>query len=123
VLHQKVVLLSIVNEDKPYVSSDDRITLNPLGQEIYQVIARFGFMETPDVPALVSACGPLGLLVDRDRTTYYLGREAMIVSARPGMAQWRKRFFALISRNARNATAYFGIPPDRVVELGMQIEI
>jgi KUP system potassium uptake protein len=123
VLHQKVLLLSIVSEDTPYVSNDGRLSVNPLGQEIYQVIARFGFMETPDVPALVSACGPLGLLVDRDRTTYYLGREAMIVSARPGMAQWRKRFFALISRNARNATAYFGIPPDRVVELGMQIEI
>ena len=64
-----------------------------------------------------------GLLVDLERTTYYLGRETLIASSKPGMARWRKLLFAFVSRNARSATAYFGIPPNRVVELGMQVEV
>jgi KUP system potassium uptake protein len=80
-------------------------------------------METPNVPQLLAASRDWGLLVDLDRTTYYLGREALIASKRPGMARWRKRLFAFVSKNARSATDYFGIPPSRVVELGMQIEL
>ncbi len=123
VLHERVVLLSIQNVDAPFVLPDRRITMSELGEEIHLVVAKFGFMEAPDVPALMRACVSLGLDLDLERMTYYLGREALIVTPKPGMAQWRKWLFSVTSRNARSATAYFGIPPERVVELGMQIEI
>jgi KUP system potassium uptake protein len=117
------VLLSMLNEDTPYVKGDERLTIQSLGEGIFQVIGRFGFMETPDAPKLLEACAPLGLATLPERTTYYLGRETLIPSTRKGMAHWRKRLFAIISRNAQSATGYFGIPPNRVVELGMQVEI
>jgi KUP system potassium uptake protein len=123
VLHEQVVLLSILNEDSPYVKGDERLTIKTLGEGIFQVIGRFGFMETPDAPKLLTACAPLGLTTMPERTTYYLGRETLIPGGAKGMAQWRKRLFAVISRNAQSATGYFGIPPNRVVELGMQVEI
>lgn len=94
-----------------------------LGDGFFRLVARFGYMEAPNVPQLLAASRDWGLLVDLERTTYYLGRESLIASSRPGMARWRKRLFAFISRNAMSATAYFGIPPNRVVELGMQIEL
>ncbi len=123
VLHENVVMLSILSVDAPFVDATSRISVADLGQGLTQVIAKYGFMETPDVPALLGACAPFGLRVNVDEATYYLGRETLLASKKPGMAQWRKFLFALISRSARSATAYFGIPPGRVVELGMQIEI
>jgi KUP system potassium uptake protein len=80
-------------------------------------------METPKVPELLEAARAWGLDVDLETTTYYLGRETIIAGNARGMAKWRKRLFGFISKNAVSATAYFGIPPDRVVELGMQIEL
>ena len=123
VLHEKVVLLSIVNASAPYVESARRLVVHDRGEGIYQVIARYGFMESPDVPALLEACKPMGLDIDLSRATYYLGRETLLVPEKAGLRHAWKRLFALISRNAQNATAYFRIPPNRVVELGMQIEI
>jgi KUP system potassium uptake protein len=123
VLHAQVVLLSILNVDAPYVPGDTRLYVKELGQGLFQVTGKYGFMEAPDVPQLLAACATHGLVVTPARTTYYLGRETLLAGKRPGMMRWRKQLFSLIARNARSATAYFGIPPNRVVELGMQIEL
>lgn len=123
VLHEKVVLLTIASEQTPYVKPTDRLRVEELGDGFYRLVAHFGYMEAPNVPQLLAASRDWGLLVELERTTYYLGRETLIASTKPGMARWRKRLFAFVSRNALSATAYFGIPPNRVVELGMQVEL
>jgi KUP system potassium uptake protein len=123
VLHDTVVLLTITSEQSPYVQPADRITLEELGHGFHRLIARFGYMETPNVPDLLAATGPAGLTIDLARTTYYLGRETVIPGKTRGMWKWQKHLFGLISRTARSATSYFGIPPNRVVELGMQVEL
>lgn len=123
VLHEQVVLLSILSENVPFVSSKKRIVVTELPQGFYRVSASFGFMETPQIPAILEAVAIFGLTIDPETVTFYLGRETLIASKRPGMLMWRKSIFAFLSRNARTATAYFGIPADRVVELGMQVEL
>jgi len=119
VLHEKVVLLTITSAQTPFVRSDERLEVHELGEGFYRLVARFGYMETPNVPELLTR----GLALDLARTTYYLGRETLIPCASGGMALWRKLLFAYVSRNALSATQYFGIPPNRVVELGMQVEL
>jgi KUP system potassium uptake protein len=123
VLHEQVVILSILSAPVPFVSPKNRLKVDDLGAGFYQVSARFGFMETPRVPALLEACALYDLTIDPEHVTFFLGRETLLASSREGMSRWRKALFAFVSRNARSATAYFGIPPDRVVELGMQIEL
>ena len=123
VLHDTVILLTIASEQTPYVKAGERIRLEQLGHGFYRLVARFGFMETPNVPDLLAATSAHGLTIDLARTTYYLGRETLIPGKGPGMWRWQKHLFALVSRNARSATSYFGIPPNRVVELGMQVEL
>jgi KUP system potassium uptake protein len=80
-------------------------------------------MQDPDVPAALSQAKDLGLPLDEDDVTYFLGRETLVVTDQPGMAQWRERLFALMARNAGRATAFFQLPAERVVELGVQVEI
>ena len=124
VLHETVVLLSILSETIPEVSDADRITVASLGHGFYQVKARYGFMETPDVPAILAdAAKRFAVPYSPGRTSYYLGRETLLTTGDNRMFRWRKSLFSFISRNARSATQYFGIPPDRVVELGMQINL
>ncbi len=123
VLHKTVVLLTISNTQTPFVKPHERFEIADLGQGFCRFIARFGYMETPKVPELLEAARAWGLDVDLETTTYYLGRETIIAGTSRGMARWRKRLFGFVSKNAVSATAYFGIPPDRVVELGMQIEL
>ena len=121
-LHQQVVLLSIISDHVPEVSSEKRAKVEELGQGFYRVTARYGFMETPNVPLVLQASARLGLNTEPARTSYFLGRETLLPTGKANMARWRKTLFAFISRNARPATAYFGLPPNRVVELGMQID-
>jgi KUP system potassium uptake protein len=123
VLHEQVVLLSILSVDVPFVSPRHRLFLEELPHGFFRLSARFGFMETPKVPAILEACAIIGMVIDPDTTSYYLGRESLLPGKAKGMARWRKQLFSFTSRNARSATAYFGIPPDRVVEMGMQIEL
>ncbi|HVK65661.1 MAG TPA: potassium transporter Kup [Polyangium sp.] len=123
VLHQQVVLLSIANERVPEIPPDQRVTVEHKGHGFYRVCARYGFMQTPHVPSLLAACKEQGLSIELQRTSYYLGRETLLPTGRSKMWKWRKDLFAFISRNARPATAYFGLPPGRVVELGMQIDL
>lgn len=122
VLHQQVILLSIVGREVPDVPSSERIRLESLSQGIHRVKAFYGFMETPNVEDIRARLGEAGIRTKRLDTTYFLGREQLISSSGAGMARWRKQLFGLMARNARSATQYFGIPPNRVVELGAQIE-
>jgi KUP system potassium uptake protein len=124
VLHEKVVLLSFVTEDVPLVRRSDRLEITDLGAELYRVTAHFGFMEKPNVPALLVQCRAQGLMLHLQETTFYLGRETLLSgSKKGGMMRWRKKLFALMHRNAQSATAFFEIPANRVVELGAQIEV
>lgn len=122
-LHEKVVLLSIRSIDSPNVPADERIKLDDLGQGFYRVVATYGYMQTPNVPRIMKDASPYGLLREPMTTTFYLGRETLLTGGKSKMMRWRKAVFAFMSRNAGNPTAYFGIPANRVVELGTQIEL
>jgi len=121
VLHEQVVLLTVVSAPVPEVAEDKRIEATDKGHGVKHVTIRYGFMETPNVPRALGTCP--GLTLDPSRTSYYLGRETLLPTGTSKMARWRKWLFAFISRNARPATAYFALPPGRVVELGMQIDL
>jgi KUP system potassium uptake protein len=122
-LHKRVVLLSIVSEKRPEVEDNERIELVDLGHGFYRVVARFGFMETPRVAHILRLCAAQGLTFDLMSTTFFLGRETLLATGRSRMATWRKQLYAFLARNAPTATAYFDIPPNRVVELGAQLEL
>jgi KUP system potassium uptake protein len=104
------------------VDEDEQVTVEPLGQGFYRVVATFGFMETPDVPAILERARAHGIVAQPTRTSYFLGRERLLPYGSSPMARWRKAVFVLMSRNARSATEFFGLPSNRVVELGAQIE-
>ncbi|MBP1709930.1 MAG: potassium transporter [Deltaproteobacteria bacterium] len=122
-LHEKVVLLSIHTLDSPDVPTGERIKLDDLGQGFYRVVATYGYMQTPNVPEIMQDVTPYGLITEPMTTTFYLGRETLLTGGESKMMRWRKAVFAFMSRNAGNPTAYFGIPANRVVELGAQIEL
>ena len=123
VLHETVVLLRVDTEEVPAVDPADRTTVEALGHGFFRMVMRYGFMEDPDVPGVLAEVKHPGLKLPPMRTTYFLGRETLIASKKPGMAIWREQLFAVMSRNARTATSFFGLPPNRVVELGAQIEL
>jgi len=123
VLHEHVVLLSVQSLPVPEAPAAQRLNVEELGEGFFRVTAQFGFMETPNVPEALRRCREHGLVVLPDRASFYLGRETLVANGASKMARWRKTLFAFISRNARPATSYFGLPPNRVVELGAQIEL
>lgn len=123
VLHEKVLLLSIRSENIPEVRLNDRATIEDLGEGFYRVTARYGFMQSPNVPEILRFLQARGMEVNVDDTSFYLGRETLLVTSKPGMPRWQKILFSLMSKNARTATAFFGLPPNRVVELGTQVEL
>ena len=123
ILHERVILLTMLVEEVPYVEKERRVEVTDLGRTFYRVIGRYGFMEAPQVPEILALCKPYGLNVREMGTTFFLSRETIIAGRRRGLARWRKHLFALMSRNAQPATAYYRLPVNRVVELGVQIEI
>jgi KUP system potassium uptake protein len=123
VLHEQVVLLSVATENVPQVPNERRVTVTELGDGLFSVVVHNGFMETVNVPKALRLCRDAGLRIRMSDVSYYLGRETLLAGPQPGLASWRKSLFTFLSRNARPATAFFGIPPDRVVELGMQVEL
>jgi KUP system potassium uptake protein len=123
VLHEKVILLSIRSENIPEVKLSERAEIEELGQGFYRVTAHYGFMQTPNVPEILRCLQARGMDVKIDDTSFYLGRETLLVTSKPGMMRWQKILFSLMSKNARTATAFFGLPPNRVVELGTQVEL
>lgn len=120
VLHERVLLVTIITEEIPYVSPENRYDREPLGDGVERLIIRSGFMEEPDIPGALASLEP-ALTVEA--VSFFLGRETLIPSKRPGMAIWREKLFAMMTNNARSAAAYFRLPPNRVVELGAQIEL
>ena len=123
VLHKHVVTLMVTTEPVPHVSPDKQITIRPVGLGVSDVMVRYGFMEDPDVPAALDRAREAGLEMDEEDVAYFLGRETLIVTDAPGMALWRERLFVLMARNAVRAVTFFRLPPERVVELGVQVEI
>lgn len=123
VLHEKVALLTIVTEEIPYVPDEEQIATKDLGQGIYRIVTRHGFMEHVNVPEMLSSVDLPGVSFDPDHTTYFLGHETLLATERPGMAIWRERLFAWMARNAQGAALFFRLPPNRVVEVGAQIEL
>ncbi|MEJ2667729.1 MAG: potassium transporter Kup [Deinococcales bacterium] len=123
VLHDRVLFVSVRTEDVPRVPSDERPTITDLGRGFYQIVLHYGFMQTARVPRDLAVLEVGGRGFDPEATSYFLGRETLLPTKLPGMALWRERLFAVMSRNARSATAFFHIPPDRVVELGIQVEL
>ena len=122
VLHEQVVLLSILSEEVPEIPDTDRITIKKLPQGFYRITARYGFMESTNVPAILARAKEAGIDNKPLDTTFYLGREQLIPTGPTPLWSWRKKLFVFMSRNSRSATAFYGIPPNRVVELGAQIE-
>ena len=123
VLHEHVLFLTVKTRLVPYVDAEERVEIEPIGNGFYRLRVFYGYMEDPEIPRVLENVKAPGFKFDPKDTTYFLGRETIMASKRPGMALWREKIFALISRNATSATAYFCLPPDRVVELGAQVEI
>jgi KUP system potassium uptake protein len=123
VLHEQVMLLTIASEEVPHVPPEERVEVIKLEEGFVRVIARYGFMENPSIPDILKRGREKGLQFNLMGTSFFLGRETLIPSKRPGMAMWREALFSWMSRNARSATSYFRIPPNRVVELGAQVEL
>lgn len=123
VLHERVVMLTVVMTEVPHVDDDKRIELQDLGDGFYWLTVKYGFIENINIPEALKRCAAMGRPVDLADTSFFLSRVTIIPSVMPGMAQWRERLFAWLSRNAESPMTYFKIPANRVVELGSQIEI
>jgi len=123
VLHKQVVLLSVVTQNVPFAIGNQSLNVRELGQGFYRVIAHVGFMQQPNVPKILTRCEKKDLHVNQADATYYLGRQTLLTTGKSRLARWRKLLFSFLSRNARTPTAFFRLPPNRVVELGLQIEL
>ncbi|KAF0169046.1 MAG: KUP system potassium uptake protein, partial [Caulobacteraceae bacterium] len=121
VVHEHVILLTVVTEEIARVPRSQRLQVEPLAHGFCRVVARYGFMQDPNVPRLLTVGRVPGYRAED--TTYFLGRETVIPTKHPGMALWREKVFAFMARNAQPATALFKLPPERVLEVGAQIEI
>ena len=122
IVHDKVVVLTVVTDRTPEVPDEERMSVRDCGLGFYQVLAHYGFMQTPDVPELMRRCRTMGAEISDD-ISYYLSRETLRQTGRSGQSAWRTSLFSFMSRNSHSVTDYFGIPPNRVVELGMQVEL
>jgi len=123
VLHERNILLTVVVEDKPYVTRGNRFLINDMGKNFYRVKLFYGFMQTPDIPFALELCGSQVLPFDMMTTSFFISRALIVSGAKPGMAEWRERLFVALSKNAMNAADFFKIPANRVIEMGTRIEI
>ncbi|MCE2897431.1 MAG: potassium transporter Kup [Betaproteobacteria bacterium] len=123
VLHERVVLLTVLTENVPYVEDAHRVEVSELGAGFYRMSVRYGFKDDPDLPRALTLPNALGLEFEMMETSFFLSRQTIVPTRAPGMALWREKLFAALSRNSGSATEFFHIPTNRVVELGTQIEI
>ncbi|MGD9842280.1 MAG: potassium transporter Kup [Steroidobacteraceae bacterium] len=123
VLHERDMLFTFTSADIPSVAAEDRVTVQTLAPGLYRVIARYGFMETPNIVSALRAAADKGLEYKPEETTYIVGRENPLITSSPGMPVWRKRLFAIMGRNAQLAAVHYGVPPHRVIEIGSQIRL
>ena len=123
VVHEIVVILTLITKEIPVVAGPERVKIERVQESIYRVIAKYGFTETPDVMEIMKLLSEAGVPIEVDKTTFFLGRETLIASEKPGMAIWREHLFSFMSKNAQRATAFFNIPANQVIEVGIQVEI
>ena len=123
VLHERVVLLTVLTESVPTVPEEERIAVETFPHAFYRVVARYGFMESPDVVRILDACAARGLAFNMMETSFFLGRDTLVAASKSRMPLWRERIFFWLWRNASSAAMFFRIPPNRVIELGSQVEI
>jgi KUP system potassium uptake protein len=123
VVHERNLFMTIAVEEIPYVAESERLQVSSLGGGFHRIVARFGFMEDADIPAMLSRLGEKGLDFDPMTTTFVLSRNLVIPGEESRLARWRQRLFALLARNATTADQFFKLPPNRVVSVGMQIEV
>jgi K+ transporter len=122
VLHERIIVLSVLSEEIPTVAPENRSTVVDVGKGIYRVYCRFGFMETPDVPSVLRTLTIAGETIDPMQVSYFLGKEMLVMSRSITLWNWWKRLFIFMSRNATTASSFFKLPPNRVVEFGAQME-
>jgi KUP system potassium uptake protein len=124
VLHERVLFLSIVTDEVPYVARSDRLDVKRVEEGIYAATLHYGFMQDVDVPNALALLNERGVPFKPMETSYFLGRETLIASKKQrGMAIWREKLFAAMSNNARSAASFFRLPANQVVELGAQVEL
>ena len=123
VLHERVLFVTVTNEDVPQVGADRRRAVEELAPNIYRIALRYGFQESPNIPRELEVLAELGIPYEPMQTSYFLGRETVVAAAVPKMSRWRQWLFVLLSRNSLPATEFFRIPSDRVVELGVKVAI
>ena len=123
VLHARTIFLIVKPVEIPSVPDAERITVEPLGYECYQMTMRFGFQEQRDIPRALGLCSRFGLEFEMMETSFYVARQTVIPTIGGGMALWREAMYAAMARNARDAADYFRLPSNRVIELGTQVEI
>jgi len=123
VVHQRVVLLTVETEEKSHLSEDERFEWEEIGHGVYRLVLHFGYMEDPDIPAILERLGPNPVSFNPMTTSYFLGRETLIPTKQPGMAIWREHLFAWLMRNSSSASVFFNLPANQVIELGAQVEL
>ncbi|MEP7371022.1 MAG: potassium transporter Kup [Nitrosospira sp.] len=123
VLHERVVFLTVAHLETPRVPKDQRVSVKPLINNCYQITVRYGFKDEPNLPYALELCQAYGLVFEPLQTSYFLSRQIVVPSSGAGMASWRERLFAAMTRNASNAAEYFKLPANRVLELGARVEI
>ena len=123
VLHERVAFLTVITENEPYVSPEQRIELTDLGNGFLRIFIHYGFMDDQDIPAALQLCSAYTQPFKLMETSFFMSRETIISSELPGMARWREHLFIQMARNAENAMTFFNIPTNRVIELGSQVEI
>jgi KUP system potassium uptake protein len=123
VLHERILLLTVVTEEVPRVPDADRVEVEAKEAGFYRMTVRYGFKDEPDIPQALDLAVSQGLQFEPMETSYFLSRETLIPTVSPGMALWREKLFVAMARNSGSATAYFKLPTNRVVELGTQVEI
>jgi KUP system potassium uptake protein len=123
ILHERNILLTVIVEDKPYVTTGNRLLIDDLGKSFFRVRVFYGFMEEPDIPAVLELCSKRGLPFDMMSTSFFVSRAMIVSSPNPGMSKLRERLFMVLSRNAQHAADFFKIPSNRVIEMGTRVEI
>ena len=123
VLHERVVFLTVHMREVPWVPAEEQVEVLELGHNCFQLDVQYGFKDEPDIPGILRQCGGLGLTFEMMETSFFIARQTVISAPGGGMAPWREHLFVMLSRNARAAADYYQIPPNRVIELGTQVEI
>ena len=123
VLHEQNVILSVVFHERAYIEGEEAVVVTPLAEGFWRICINYGFMNIPDVPAALARCASYGIDFDPMRTSYFISREVVVPTRGKGMAQWRERLFAAMSRNAGSVVEFFKLPNNAVIELGTRVQI